>query len=187
MDQPEKRKATLEEFYLLREESDKIYEFFDGLINMSPSPSTKHQRISGRLYAQLFNLLAGSGCEVFHAPFDIVFENEETNKKEVLVPDLSVICDQQGLTESNYQGVPSLIIEILSPSNQSHDLVTKLNKYMKYGVAEYWIINPMLGTIQLYVLDNNGTYLQKDIVKETGKVYSSQFEKFIVDAEKLFQ
>ncbi len=46
-------------------------EYIDGVIFMTPSPSTKHQRISGRIHAQLFQLLDGSESEVFHASFDV--------------------------------------------------------------------------------------------------------------------
>ncbi|WP_318936992.1 Uma2 family endonuclease [Oceanobacillus halotolerans] len=68
---PGKRNVTVDEFYKLREDSDQLMEYIDGVIFMSPSPSTKHQRISGRSHAQLFQLVDGSECEVFHAPFNI--------------------------------------------------------------------------------------------------------------------
>ncbi|MGG7144137.1 Uma2 family endonuclease [Clostridium nigeriense] len=71
--------------------------------------------------------------------------------------------DKSGFTETKYIGVPSLIIEILTPSNQSHDLITKLNLYMKYGVKEYWIINPMLESVTIYTLNNENMYEQLDM------------------------
>lgn len=83
-------------------------------------------------------------------------------------------------------GVPSLIIEILSPSNQSHDLVTKLNLYMKYGVKEYWIVNPILNTVMLYSLNKENVYEQTIVKTEVGVVKSKLIEEFEVDIEKLF-
>ncbi|WP_373558584.1 Uma2 family endonuclease [Bacillus sp. FJAT-45350] len=62
---------------------------------------------------------------------------------KIVIPDLSGICDKSGLNENRYVGVPTVIFEIISPSNQSHDLVFKLNLYMEYGVKEYWIVNPL--------------------------------------------
>lgn len=94
---PEKSNVTLNEFYNLRENSNQIMEYIDGVIFMSPSPSTKHQRISGRLYVQLFQILEGSDCEVFHAPFDIELTDETMTDTKIVVPDLSVICDKNGL------------------------------------------------------------------------------------------
>src|SRR5699024_5761656 len=176
-----------EEFYQLREESDQLMEYVDGVIFMFASPSTKHQRISGRLHAQLFHLLEGSDCEVFHAPYDIDLKNDEMEGDKIVVPDLSVICDKSGLTENKYTGVPTVIFEIVSPSNQAHDLVSKLNLYMQYGVKEYWIVNPILNTIMVYALNEKAEYEQKDTVREKGIVTSKVLPDFSVDAEKLFQ
>lgn len=153
---------------------------------MSPSPSTQHQRISGRLYVQLFQMLDRSECEVFHAPFDVVLKSENMDGTTVVVPDLMVICDKSGLTEQNYVGVPTIIIEIVSPSNQSHDLVFKLNLYMQYGVKEYWIVNPILDTVQVYTLDEKQQYELHDIAKETGHIQSTILTNFSVDVEKIF-
>ena len=100
--------------------------------------------------------LKGRSCEVFAAPYDIELYKDGIDGKKIVIPDLSVICNKDGFTENKYIGVPTLIVEILSPSNQAHDLVTKLNIYMKYGVKEYWIVNPMKESITVYTLDDNG-------------------------------
>lgn len=184
MSLPKEIIASLEEFYKLREETDQLMEYIDGIVYMSPSPSTIHQRILGRLHAQLFTFLAGGECEVFHAPFDVNLSKDEG--KKIVIPDLSVICDKEGLGDNQYNGAPSLIIEIISPSNQAHDLVTKLNLYMEYGVKEYWIVNPLLHTVQIYALNKNGQYQQKDIAKRKGIVQSGVLEGFDVDVEGLF-
>lgn len=183
---PEEKRISLDEFYRTREESDQLLEYIDGVVFMSPSPSTKHQRISGRLHAQLFNLLDGSNCEVFHAPFDIELKNEQMEGTKIVIPDLSVICEKTGFHENKYVGVPSLIIEIISPSNQSHDLVFKLNLYMQYGVKEYWIVNPLLNTIQVYVLDDNNKFKLHDVAKDKGIITSTIINKFNVDVEMVF-
>jgi Uma2 family endonuclease len=183
---PEKRNLSLDEFYKLKENSDQIMEYIDGVIFMSPSPSTKHQRISGRLHAELFQLLDGSECEVFHAPFDVELTHEKMDGTKIVIPDLSVICDKSGLNEEKYVGVPTIIIEIVSPSNQSHDLVFKLNLHMQYGVKEYWIVNPILNTVQVYTLDDNKQYRLHDIAKDKGSIHSTILTKFIVDVEKIF-
>ncbi len=154
---------------------------------MSPSPSTKHQRISSKLHAKLYILLEGKNCEVFHAPFDILLKKDDVEGEKLVIPDLSVICDKSGFTDNKYIGVPSLIIEILSPSNQSHDLVTKLNLYMKYGVKEYWIVNPILNTVMLYTLNKDGMYEQSVVKTESGIVKSKLLEEFEVDIEELFR
>lgn len=179
-------KLSYEDYLKLKEKSDNILEYIDGIVYMSPSPSTKHQRISSKLHAKLYNILEGTNCEVFHAPFDILLKNDEIEGEKLVIPDLSVICDKSGFTDNKYIGVPSLIIEILSPSNQSHDLVTKLNIYMKYGVNEYWIVNPILNTVMLYTLNKEKMYEQSIVKTETGIVKSKLFEEFEIDIEELF-
>lgn len=180
-------KLSYEDYLELRKKSDNILEYIDGVVYMSPSPSTKHQRISSKLHAKLYNLLEGQNCEVFHAPFDILLKKDDIEGERLVIPDLSVICDKSGFTDSKYIGVPSLIIEILSPSNQSHDLVTKLNLYMKYGVKEYWIVNPILNTVMLYTLNKDDMYEQSIVKTEIGVVKSKLFENLEVDIEEIFR
>lgn len=179
--------VTIEEFYEIREKSDKTLEYIDGIIYMSPSPSTKHQSISMKLGSEIYNYLKDKDCLVFSAPFDVKLKNEEMEYPKIVVPDLLVICDKNGLDEYGYTGVPNLIVEILSPSNQSHDLVFKLNLYMKYGVKEYWIINPILNTVQIYSLNNEGQYYQADVKRDEGNVKSIFLEDFEIDLKELFK
>lgn len=187
MSLPNEEIVTLEEFYQMREQTDQLLEYIDGTVFMSQSPSTMHQRISSRLHAQLFNHLESGDCEVFSAPFEVKLSHEDIPGEQVVIPDLSVICDKSGLDEQQYTGAPTMIIEIISPSNQAHDLITKLNLYMKYMVKEYWIVNPMLDTIIVYALNEKAEYEQKDTVREKGIVTSTVLPDFSVDAEKLFQ
>nr|WP_243122258.1 Uma2 family endonuclease [Clostridium thermarum] len=105
---------------------------------------------------------------------------------KIVIPDISIICDKKGFTESKYIGVPALIVEILSPSNQSHDLITKLNLYMKYCVKEYWIVNPMLDFITVYTLNDEEMYEQFDIKTTTGQVSSKLLDGFSIDLYYIF-
>ncbi|MFK4998558.1 Uma2 family endonuclease [Bacillus sp. N9] len=178
---------SLEEYWKIRENNDVLLEYIDGLIYMSPSPSTKHQRVSGKIYRRFGDFIEGSPCEAFSAPYDIELKNENTGGTIVVIPDISVICDPSGFTHARYVGVPDLIVEILSPSNQSHDLVTKLNLYMNYGVNEYWIVNPMLDTITVYALNGDGMYEQHDVKTSTGHITSKLFENFQLALTDVFK
>ncbi|NRZ25630.1 Uma2 family endonuclease [Clostridium beijerinckii] len=57
---------------------------------------------------------------------------------------------------------------------------------MKYGVKEYWIVNPILNTVMLYTLNQDRMYEQSIVKTETGIVKSKLFEEFEVDIEDLF-
>lgn len=177
---------SFDEYIKLRNESDELFEYIDGLVCMSPSPSTDHQRISIKLSTEFMMFLKGKTCEVLAAPYDVELQRDDIDGKKVVIPDLSIICNKEGFTNNKYIGVPTLIVEILSPSNQSHDLVTKLNIYMKYGVKEYWIINPMKESITIYTLDENGYYEQEAVESHKGIIQSKIFSGFNVDLEYLF-
>ncbi|WP_062106747.1 Uma2 family endonuclease [Bacillus niameyensis] len=179
--------VSVEEFFQIRETNEAIMEYIDGIVYMSPSPSTKHQRISRRLERFLEDFLDNKPCEMFHAPYDIQLESDKLKGKKIVVPDISIICDKSGFTDERYIGVPELIVEILSPSNQSHDLVTKLNLYMDCGVPEYWIVNPMLKAITVYTINDNGMYEQHDMKTETGSIHSKILDGFRVEMEELFK
>ncbi|VEF49143.1 Uncharacterized protein conserved in cyanobacteria [Bacillus freudenreichii] len=186
MEEFSQKQGTFDDYLQLREERAEYMEFSDGVIFMTPSPSTMHQRISSRLHAQLFHYLEDKDCEVFPAPFDVELQGAGLEGKHIVIPDLLVICDQDGLKENKYVGAPELIIEILSPSNQAHDLVFKMNLYMQAGVKEYWIVNPMLQTIQTYQLDQDGQYRQSQVLRDKGTIESTELEGFNVNMETLF-
>ncbi|WP_442598606.1 Uma2 family endonuclease [Neobacillus sp. D3-1R] len=180
-------RISVKEYMEIRESSDELLEYIDGYVYISPSPTIKHQRISGKLFMKLANFLKGKHCEVFHAPIDIELKNEKMEGTKIVIPDLSIICEKTGFTDTRYVGVPDLIVEILSPSNQTHDLITKLNLYMNYGVKEYWIVNPMLNSISVYALNEEALYVQHDMKTEIGSITSKFLPGFRVDLGEIFQ
>jgi Uma2 family endonuclease len=186
MDRYNNDRISVDEYFEIREKSEELLEYIDGLVFMSPSPSTKHQRISGKLYIKMGIFLEGKPCEIFHAPFDIELKNERMEGTKIVIPDLSVICDRSGFTDARYVGVPNLIVEILSPSNQTHDLITKLNLYMNYGVKEYWIVNPMLNAVSVYALNDENMYIQHDMKTEIGSITSKFLQGLSIDLSELF-
>ena len=90
-------------------------------------------------------------CEVYPAPFAVKLFSEDD--KNMVEPDISVICDPNKLTDRGCTGAPDWIVEIVSPSNSSHDYIRKLNLYADAGVREYWIVNPDKKSIYVYHLE----------------------------------
>ena len=154
-------------------ESERI-EIINGEAVMMAPPSRAHQKISGELFRQLANFLEGKKCEVYPAPFAVrLFEKDGDTPDDVdtmVEPDISVVCDHDKLDEYGCKGAPDLVVEILSPSTQRNDRLTKFNLYQRTGVREYWIVDPENKNIQVFLLDGNAlhpheVYSEKDIAK----------------------
>jgi Uma2 family endonuclease len=133
-------RTIMEVFKMLPEGT--LAELINGQIYMSPTPTNLHQRISRKLVIALSYFIESNDLgEVFYAPLDIYFDKTSN----AVQPDIIFISrDNASQPEDKipYEGVPDLLIEILSPSNNKHDLVTKKTLYEKFGVKEYWIIDP---------------------------------------------
>lgn len=122
---------------------------------MSPAPNRVHQFTVRNLYQYFGNYFENSKCQWCPAPFDVRLHIPNGKKNHTVVqPDLCVVCDPAKLDEMGCDGTPDLMVEILSPSNQKHDLVTKFQLYEDAGVQEYWVVDPIHKTVLVYVLVN---------------------------------
>jgi Uma2 family endonuclease len=126
----------------------KRHEIIDGEHYATPSPMTKHQAVSANLLAALHVYLREhpSGA-VFAAPFDVVL-----SEYDIVEPDLIYIARERAhiLTEKHVRGAPDLVAEILSPGTRRTDEITKRRLYERFGVVEYWVIDPELDTVKIY-------------------------------------
>lgn len=153
-------KLTYEDYRLIPDDG-KRHELIDGEHCMSPSPNIKHQRISGRLFAALYNFLQQHPLgEVFDAPCDVVLSDFD-----VVQPDLIFVAHAQRsiITDANIRGVPALLVEILSEGNRKLDETIKRQRYEHYGIPEYWIIDPALDQVKIYRL-TEGRYGQASVL-----------------------
>ena len=124
-------------------------ELIDGIIYNMSAPSLIHQDIVAELTTIFRNYIRShkGSCRAFPAPFAVYLNQDDYNYVE---PDISVICDPSKITDKGCNGTPDFIIEIVSPSSQRMDYLTKLFKYRTAGVREYWIVNPLKQTVQVY-------------------------------------
>lgn len=146
---------------LLNLEDDKRYELIDGELYLMSSPTTLHQEIVGEIYTQLRNYLKGKKCKAFVSPLDVCLSGVKKPSKEynVVQPDIFVVCNENKITKDmGIQGVPDLVIEVLSPTSKKHDTFLKYNLYQYYGVKEYWIIDGEVGVIYQYIINEKNIY-----------------------------
>jgi len=120
------------------------WELINGVAyDMTPSPSTAHQRVSSDLHTAFALALreekpehGGGRCQLFHAPTDVFLDSG------VFIPDLLVVCDPAKITPRGIQGAPDLVVEILSPSTAQKDYSRKRWAYEAAGIPEYLIVDP---------------------------------------------
>jgi len=130
------------------------YELMQGRFVMSPSPTSRHQTILVTLTAYFADIARKNGGVALCAPMDVIFSDDT-----ILQPDLLYIAkERREIVKDRIEGPPDLIIEILSPGTERRDRVAKLDLYARYGVSEYWIVDPASQLFE-FLLNEEGRYV----------------------------
>ena len=181
------KKVSYEEFMEINEKSTLRMEYINGEIQLMGSPNLGHQEILARLHLIFHEYFKGKKCRVFMAPFDVHFRKKGIKDPDVMQPDLLLACDVKGNIneKGKYMGTPTLVLEILSESTRSKDMVDKLNTYMLSGVREYWIVDPRQEQVIVYTfadceIENLTCYKRGD------NAASFMFEGLSLDVSELF-
>jgi Uma2 family endonuclease len=139
--------------YVLFPDDGRRHEIIGGVHHVTPSPVTKHQRVSRWTQFQLFEQIEIPGLgQVIDAPMDLVL-----SQTDVVQPDIMVILAQnRGIVSPRHvRGAPDLVIEITSPTTQENDLVLKKSLYQTHGVPEYWVMLTEEDLVEKYVLEGS--------------------------------
>ncbi len=127
-------------------------EILGGDLHVTPAPSPLHQRVLVNL-AEVLNRWVRNRAlgKVFPSPVDVVL-----SQVDVVQPDLAYISSDrlEIVTTSGIQGAPDLVIEVLSPSTAGLDRGRKMETYARFGVREYWLIDPDEHVAEQYVLED---------------------------------
>lgn len=184
------RKISYEEYMELVDSSDQRYELIDGEVYLLASPGFNHQVIVSEISWHFQNYFKDKPCRSLTAPLDVRLYGFATKFEEdpnVVQPDVMVICDEEKISEDNrYEGVPTLVVEVLSPSTKGKDMAVKLQLYMKSGVLEYWIVDPLQKTVIQY------TFLEDRDIKDMhtftagNTIISAVFEGLEIPLKDIF-
>jgi Uma2 family endonuclease len=156
-------------------------EVIAGELYVSEAPARIHQRLSALLHLRLADAVETTGWgEVYYAPVDVRF-----TERDQVQPDLLVIRKERlGIYRGHIaHGAPDVIIEILSPSNRTVDLVQKAQLYADHGVPEYWILDPVERTTQLFTLKDK-QYLP--VEPDGGLFRSTVVPGLVIDPAELY-
>jgi Uma2 family endonuclease len=159
----------------------KRYELINGELFELTGPTTKHQRSTVRLSSGLDQFVTPRKLgEVFVAPYDVYLSPHNT-----VQPDISYVSrDRRNIVRyDKIEGVPNLLMEVLSPSNRRRDIVTKAVLYATFGVPEYWLVDPEEDSILVQTW-RDGVYVP--ITSEDGIARSIVLPGFEVDSAILF-
>ncbi len=157
------------------------YEILDGELIVTPSPIPFHQVVLGRGFRlfDAFVVRTNAGI-VLTAPVDVVLA-----PRVVVVPDLLMIARHRlGIIGPRaIEGPPDLVLEIHFPSTRARDLGEKKALYARFGVPEYWAVDPEARTITVFAL-RDGLY--EVIPHEGGSARSEVLPGFTLDVDALF-
>ena len=162
---------------------NKRYEVVEGELYLVPSPNLVHQRISRQLEMALcLHISRHELGEIFDAPCDVVFSDIN-----VVQPDLLFVSTERIgiLATANVQGAPDLVVEILSPSTGERDLGIKRSLYAKYGVPEYWIVDPDSKTVEVLSWTESG-YRTEAVIPRSGMLNSPLFPSLNLNLAEIF-
>ncbi|MCH1912437.1 Uma2 family endonuclease [Leptospira noguchii] len=159
-----------------------LAELLEGEIFIVPAPIPEHQRVVLKFSNVLSNYLEGNKLgEVFFSPIDVYLDEHN-----VVQPDLLFISQARSfiIQEKRIEGAPDWIAEILLEGNTYHDLKTKKKLYEKHGVLEYWIVDPMERSVEVYRNGESGFTLFSSV--SSGKIASVLLDGFSVEIDSIF-
>lgn len=135
-------------------EDGRRYELYDGEVFVVPAPLLRHQIVQHRLADMLYRHAVAQGGVAAGSPLDIVFSDYDVLQPDVVYfsPDRAHLLDLDRVIGHP----PDLCVEVLSPSTAATDRGKKMQMFARYGVPEYWIVDPVAESIEIYELGAAG-------------------------------
>lgn len=173
------------------------YEVINGEEYMLARPVTAHAFISRNIMRIFSTFLRGKRCVVLDE-VDVYFE-----ENNYFIPDIVIVCDRGKIKYDGIHGAPDLVIEILSPATAKRDRTVKKETYEKFGVKEYWLVDPVAKNVEVYhnvdgrfVLDELyhdyaeiewGMLSEKEQAAQKFSVKLSLYDEFSVSVKEIFE
>lgn len=173
--------------YLALPDSGPRTELIGGVLKAMAGAGALHQRIVMEIGRQLANQLFGKPCQLYPAPFDVRLpqaDEAEGDEKNVVQPDLLIVCDPSKLRSNSLRGAPDFVLEVISPGSKRHDLIRKRRLYEQSGVREYWVYEPEEVLLYRFSASDEGPWTA-EIVAGTGVQTLSALPELLVDFDSV--
>ncbi|GAB4449154.1 MAG: Uma2 family endonuclease [Chloroflexi bacterium OHK40] len=172
---------SVEQYLKLTNQTNRLIEFTDGVIEVLPMPTKYHQAISKLLFLALLAFVQRLGGDVFYAPLRI-----EVRPGKFREPDLLLVLDKNDpRAQDEFWRGADLVVEIVSPDRPQRDIEEKPRDYAEAGIPEYWIVNPLNHTITVLVLDGPG-YREHGVFGAGQQAGSQLLAGFAVSVDEVF-
>ena len=125
------------------------HEIINGKKYMMQTLDTNSNIIKGNILCIFKNYLKGKPDEVF---MEIDVHLSEDN---IFIPNGCIVSKPEMIREDGIYGTPDLIVEILLPWRARNAKISKKIAYEKYGVKEYWIVDPFGKSVDVYIRKDN--------------------------------
>jgi len=179
--EPLQGRWTAEQYLLLTDQTNRLVEFSDGVIEVLPMPTDTHQRILGYLYRNLFALMEVLGGIVRFAPLRVQVRSGKYRE-----PDLLLLLDANDPRRQDAFWLGAdLVIEIVSPDKPKRDTEEKPRDYAEAQIPEYWIVNPLDDTITVLTLQGD-TYATHGVFRRGDTATSLLLDGFEVSVNAVF-
>jgi Uma2 family endonuclease len=132
------QRLTVDEWFSLPDDGNQ-YELFEGVLCLMAPPSRRHQDITLDLAALIRAETLRGGGYAGVAPLGVALE-----ARLGFLPDVVYVAPgrESILSDRGVEGVPDIVVEVLSPSTETFDRGTKLRTYLRRGVKEVWLVDP---------------------------------------------
>lgn len=165
-------------------------DLLEDILGMTPRPNTNHMRLLRSVARQLEDYFkkrceVAVECSLYLTKEDLAKYDDDIElfklikKEKEYIPDVAIYCDKRSDKKTCFIGVPSLVVEIISPSSVKMDLIKNKELYKEFKVLEYWAIDPMDKEIIIFTDSKEFNYELGD------KVSSQKFEGLEIDLSEV--
>lgn len=170
-----------EQYLRLTAQTNRLIEFTDGVIEILPMPTDKHQAISMWLLLYLLPFIQRRGGVLRYSPLRV-----RLRPRKYREPDLLLLLDQNDpRRQDDFWRGADLVMEIVSPDNPERDTRIKRADYAEGGIPEYWIVNPL--TESITVLRLEGTqYIEHGVFRRGDQATSALLPEVAIPVDAAF-